>query len=518
MENSSMKQILKHIINTSVLFLTGIVLAGCSSSDAPIEQPINPTGKYVMTVNASKGSDATTRALTIGGSSGKKLIAYWDGTEKVTVKEGATTLGTLTTITPDATDNTKAKLSGTLDKAPSGTSLTLELCSPTYGSQDGTLAYIASNCDYAIATTTVTYDNDNKTITGNASFINQQAIVKFTLKDIYGFPIKANRFTISSGNDKIVQNIDQNIDQDNFTYGPLKLTIDPASATGELYTAIRHNLGTSETDDITLTAVEINHDSCVYQKSGVKFESGGYYKVNVAMKSAMLSEPLTLEAKQDDTKISFVNYSGGSIEYRINEGLWTSTTSNVSITLENAKDKISFRGNNASYWPSGEDPSNIQCTQPCYVYGNIMSLVNASDFATATSLTGNNAFHSLFKDNTYIINHPSKDLLLPATTLTISCYHTMFSGCTGLTRAPVLPAPTLVSTCYNAMFSGCSSLAYIKCLAIDINATNCTQDWVNDVSASASRTFVRDPNMPYDTTSGWSRGDDGIPSGWSVEP
>lgn len=510
MEDSSMKMILKHILNMSVLLLTGIVFAGCSSSDAPIEQPINPnpTGKYTMTVNASKGSDATTRALTIGGSSGKKLIAYWDGTEKVTVKEGATTLGTLTTITPDATDNTKAKLSGTLDKAPSGTSLTLELCSPTYGSQDGTLAYIASNCDYATATTTVTYDNDNKTITGNASFINQQAIVKFTLKDIYGFPIKANRFTISSGNDKIVQKIDQKIDQDNFTYGPLKLTIDPASETGELYTAIRHNLGTSETDDITLTAVEINHDSCVYQKSGVKFESGGYYKVNVAMKSAMLSEPLTLEAKQDDTKISFVNYSGGSIEYRINEGLWTSTTSNVSITLENAKDKISFRGNNSSYYPD-DYASSIACTAPCYVYGNIMSLVDATNFATTTSLTAEHTFHSLFQGNTNIINHPSKDLLLPATTLKNYCYHAMFFGCTGLTRAPVLPAPSLVSYCYHAMFSGCSNLAYIKCLATSISATSCTTDWVYNVKKEG--TFVKAPGM-----TNWTTGKDGIP--WSVSP
>lgn len=507
MENSSMKQILKHIINTSVLFLTGIVLAGCSSSDAPIEQPINPTGKYVMTVNASKGSDATTRALTIGGSSGKKLIAYWDGTEKVTVKEGATPLGTLTTITPDATDNTKAKLSGTLDKAPSGTSLTLELCSPTYGSQDGTLAYIASNCDYATATTTVTYDNDNKTITGNASFINQQAIVKFTLKDIYGFPIKANRFTISSGNDKIVQNIDQ----DNFTYGPLKLTIDPASETGELYTAIRHNLGTSETDDITLTAVEINHDSCVYQKSGVKFESGYYYSVNVIMKSAMLSEPLTLEATQDGTVISFIKYFDGKIEYRKNDGTWTPTTSNVSITLEKAKDKISFRGDYTSYCP-GEDPASIQCNKPCYVYGNIMSLVNSTAFATATSLTADDTFHGLFKDNINIQNHPSKDLLLPATTLTASCYHTMFLGCKGLTRAPVLPAPTLPDHCYNAMFSGCSNLAYIKCLATTgINNNSSTADWVEDVESTG--TFVKAASATWPT--GY---DYGIPSGWSVEP
>ena len=504
-----MKMILKHILYMSVLLLTGIVFAGCSSSDAPIEQPINPTGKYTMTVNASKGSDATTRALYFDGTA---LNVKWTATEKVAVyNEGwSSTLGTLTAA---ASSDGNTTLSGDLTTAPAVDDK-LYLLFPRaewdYTNQKGVLLTadddtyaIEKRYDYALADVKVKGVDDKKKITtyDDASFVSQQAIVKFTLKDIYGFPIKANRFTISSGNDKIVQNIDQ----DNFTYGPLKLTIDPASATGELYTAIRHNLGTSETDDITLTAVEINHDSCVYQKSGVKFESGNYYRVNVTMKSAMLSEPLTLEAKENG-KITFTNNSGGVIEYRINDGSWTSTTNfNESVS---AGTKVSFRGNNSSYYP-GSDASSIACTAPCYVYGNIMSLVNATNFATATSLTGNNAFHNLFKDNTNIINHSSKDLLLPATTLTSSCYKAMFFGCTGLTRAPVLPASTLVSYCYNAMFSGCSSLAYIKCLATSISATSCTTDWVYNVKKEG--TFVKAPGM-----TNWTTGKDGIP--WSVSP
>ena len=86
----------------------------------------------------------------------------------------------------------------------------------------------------------------------------------------------------------------------------------------------------------------------------------------------------------------------------------------------------------------------------------------------------------------------------------------MFNGCTGLVEAPVLPATTLANHCYNTMFNGCTSLGYIKCLATDISAYNCTYNWVSGVSGSG--TFIKDPNM-----NSWTRGSKGIPSGWTVQ-
>ena len=99
---------------------------------------------------------------------------------------------------------------------------------------------------------------------------------------------------------------------------------------------------------------------------------------------------------------------------------------------------------------------------------------------------------------------------LPATTLVDYCYDNMFFGCSSLITAPDLPATTLVDYCYDSMFIGCTNLNYIKCLATDISASNCTHDWVNGVSSTG--TFVKDPNM-----SSWTTGDDGIPSGWTVQ-
>ena len=60
------------------------------------------------------------------------------------------------------------------------------------------------------------------------------------------------------------------------------------------------------------------------------------------------------------------------------------------------------------------------------------------------------------------------------------------------------------------MFYNCTRLNYIKCLATDISATNCTQGWVSGVASTG--TFVKNPNM-----TSWTTGVDGIPSGWTVQ-
>ena len=59
------------------------------------------------------------------------------------------------------------------------------------------------------------------------------------------------------------------------------------------------------------------------------------------------------------------------------------------------------------------------------------------------------------------------------------------------------------------MFNGCSSLSYIRCIATDISASNCTYNWVNGVAASG--TFKKASSM-----SSWTTGNNGIPSGWTV--
>ena len=116
-------------------------------------------------------------------------------------------------------------------------------------------------------------------------------------------------------------------------------------------------------------------------------------------------------------------------------------------------------------------------------------------------------YRNMFQNCSSLTTAPA----LPATTLKTGCYYQMFRGCTSLTTAPELPATSLAPDCYNVMFTDCSSLNYIKCLATNISARNCTYYWVNGVASSG--TFVKNPNM-----GNWTTGINGIPPyGWTVQ-
>ena len=116
--------------------------------------------------------------------------------------------------------------------------------------------------------------------------------------------------------------------------------------------------------------------------------------------------------------------------------------------------------------------SRIQCDSQCYVYGNVMSLIDPMNFATEKNVHGDSLM-GLFCGNTNIINHDEIDLVLPATSLSERCYEFMFYGCTGLTRAPELPAKTLANSCYKYMFSGCTSLTTAPKLPAEQLANSC---------------------------------------------
>lgn len=168
---------------------------------------------------------------------------------------------------------------------------------------------------------------------------------------------------------------------------------------------------------------------------------------------------------------------------------------------------------------------NLEC------HGNIMNLYNYEN-PYNTTLTYVNAFRRLFYNCSGLLTAPT----LPATTLSNSCYFTMFQGCTSLTTAPELPATTLAQNCYRGMFQQCksltsapelkaatlpnycyramfylcSSLNYVKCLATNISATECTFSWLDGVASTG--TFVKAASM-----TGWTTGANGIPTNWTVQ-
>ena len=141
----------------------------------------------------------------------------------------------------------------------------------------------------------------------------------------------------------------------------------------------------------------------------------------------------------------------------------------------------------------------------CYrfMFQGCTSLTKAPELPV-TSLA-DYCYNSMFKGCTSLTTAPE----LPATTLAAGCYSDMFASCDALTTAPELPATVLVNNCYNSMFSWSRNLKYIKCLATDISATNCTGSWL--LFASHSGTFVKHPDAT------WTTGYDGIPNGWTIE-
>ena len=177
------------------------------------------------------------------------------------------------------------------------------------------------------------------------------------------------------------------------------------------------------------------------------------------------------------------------------------------------------------YTSEGYPVHYFECTKKYNVEGNILSLSFGDNFISANPTTLSfKAFQYLLCRVTYPVSDPTfganenlisaENLILP-NVVGVACYLEMFSNCTALTIAPVLPATTLETTCYASMFSGCSSLRYIKCLATDISANECTIGWCGNSNYhqfSTSGTFVRDASM-----TGWTTGKDGIPSGWTVQ-
>lgn len=249
-----------------------------------------------------------------------------------------------------------------------------------------------------------------------------------------------------------------------------------------------------------------------------------------------------------------------TIQYSKNNGEWTnitSTTSGVNINVLSG-DKIKFRGNNSTYGNSSYHNS-FRANCNFNAYGNIMSLINGTNFMDLKVLSASYTFTYLFAYCEKLLN--INNLLLPATTLSDNCYERMFDTCRKIIDIPNLPATTLTSSCYSCMFVACdeltdlshhefnadyvpyaaysamfhtcpklvkspiikctsiasygasfmffncNNLSWIKCLSISLGGC---QRWTEGVASTG--TFIKSPSLIS-----YSRDGYGIPSGWTIE-
>ena len=136
--------------------------------------------------------------------------------------------------------------------------------------------------------------------------------------------------------------------------------------------------------------------------------------------------------------------------------------------------------------PAGKD--NVGAlAELCYqgMFDGCAGLTNVPELPATTLQEG--CYSYMFGGCTGLTTLPED--LLPAGkdnvgALAEVCYQGMFNECAGLTKAPVLPATTLTDQCYEIIFEGCTKLNSITCLAKDITATQCLDDWLKDAGTA----------------------------------
>ena len=320
-------------------------------------------------------------------------------------------------------------------------------------SQDGTLASLAAGLDLAV------YDGS---LTASA-----------------GLPAYApleNRLTVGEfciRNEDGSQDITDAIVHLTITAGTSEYRIHRQAEAGPIYVAMRP----VDNANLTFGATDASNG---YEKTvtGKTLTAGSMYPIDLKMAKTFDSKatPLTFEAIEAGTVTYTPADASMKVQYSKNGGNWTDYSGAVILS---AGDKVAFRGKNDTYRTFSQY-SRFVCSADCYLYGNIMSLVtdytsDADAFASNVTLTADKTFFKMFSyDNSgqHIKSHVSKPIVLPATTLTESCYSSLFSK-TGLTNAPVLPAMVLARDCYEYMFDNCTQLTAAPALPATTLAGAC---------------------------------------------
>ena len=218
-------------------------MTACSNNDENIFEEVSQPDQpkvYTMTVEATKGDNGT-RGLVLDND---YLKVKWDEGEKVIVMKWDDTewkkIGELTAV---ASETASTTLNGTLTEAPeaNNTKLFLHGTSVSYDNQEGTLQYIAKNCDFATAMITKIEKDEtsnNIKVTG-IEFNSQQAIVQFHLKDKGGNPLNVTNLKIEDGEGNMYKDLNAstgNLQELGHVNGSVE--IDYSAGTGTMFVAL----------------------------------------------------------------------------------------------------------------------------------------------------------------------------------------------------------------------------------------------------------------------------------------
>ena len=224
-----------------------------------------------------------------------------------------------------------------------------------------------------------------------------------------------------------------------------------------------------------------------------------YVKADTVKNNTQAGLRIKVANSSNDTKIR----ARGNI-ISLNKGSFDIYKTNYLTIDEAGKFKDLFMDCSSLY----QAPDLPATTLGNYCYANMFQ--GCTNLETAPELPAttlaNYCYQKMFRSCTNLIQAPK----LPATTLMNNCYDSMFEYCTNLIQAPELPATNLVKYCYRLMFADCSKLNYVRCFAKKLAqqfGDDSTQSWLYNVSTTG------DFYTPAATN--WTRGSDGIPSGWT---
>lgn len=428
-----------------------LMMAACSSEDNALEtaSPAMP-GLIPFSATVAPLSGATTRTVYTPGTNGESkpiINVAWKEGDQIYITRLSPDFGTAGTVTVGKPNGDgSAPLSGNISGADGSEIEAQYPASATdwgiftgkYIAQDGTLSGIQDNLDYRKGTGKISVIGGKATLATALQMESQIAIWKLTLQNTSGANLNATKVTIKDGSNIIAATKD-------------------ISATSEVHMAVPFNTSPTTFSNLTIEATTAAGIYTYAAPSAVNLSHSTYYQSTVKMTNTSQATPLTFEAKEAGASVTFKTYTGSTLsapEYSTDGSSWTRYTWGTAITLEKVGDKVMFRGDNATYAGGGSYAySTFTCDKDCYIYGNVMSLVSSTGYVSATTLTAGSTFRKLFEKNTHIVNHPTLSIVLPATTLTNSCYYAMFDGCSQLTKAPALPATKMEQGCYWGMFS-----------------------------------------------------------------
>lgn len=218
---------------TKIFMMAALALtfAACSNNDdidlaqQPIEQPAN--GEITITATLEANDGASTRALSIDGSN---IASTWKTTDQFAILYNNGTEDTKSIATVDKIDGTTVTITFTIPASlASNTPCTIVYpasaakadntgadVATALAAQDGTIG----NCP-EVRVGTATIDKTNHSLSSVSKLAAQNAIFKFTLKDIAGTSDKAaTEFIVSNAS------------------GDVMTTVTSGSASGELYVAL----------------------------------------------------------------------------------------------------------------------------------------------------------------------------------------------------------------------------------------------------------------------------------------